>query len=88
VAEAVRDLAWRRESKRLTQKDEALLGRGLEFLAAEMAVATDTQVVDARERIDTALQVAIQNRLEDVKDTDKEGKTSQSSLAGPAQVTA
>jgi CarD family transcriptional regulator len=59
IAEAVRDLVWRRELKRLTQKDEALLARGIDFLASEMAVATDVPIFDARERIDKTLRGAL-----------------------------
>jgi CarD family transcriptional regulator len=67
IAEAVRDLAWRRELKRLTQKDEALLDRGIQFLAREMAVARDIQEIDARESIDSALQGAIETGVEEAE---------------------
>jgi CarD family transcriptional regulator len=59
IAEAVRDLAWRKKKKRLTQKDEALLSRGMDLLAGEMALATDTEIFDARETIDIALKAAM-----------------------------
>jgi CarD family transcriptional regulator len=59
VAEAVRDLAWHRKRKRLTQKDEDLLNRGRELLAGEMALATDTQIPDAHEAIDIMLLLAV-----------------------------
>lgn len=59
VAEVVRDLAWRRKHKNLTQKDEALLARGMDLLASEMAAATDTQILDAREAIDVTLRGAM-----------------------------
>jgi len=62
VAEAVRDLTWRRRNKRLTQKDEDLLTRGREFLAAEIALATDTQVIDAQATIEDALQTLREER--------------------------
>lgn len=85
VAEAIRDLTWRRERRRLTQKDEALLGRGLEFLATEMAVATDTQIVEAKERIDAQLQIAIEGGLENKENLQGEGTASATALANPAQ---
>jgi CarD family transcriptional regulator len=59
VAEAVRDLAWHGERKRLTQKDEDLFNQGRDLLASEMALAADTQIPDAHETIDTMLQVAL-----------------------------
>jgi CarD family transcriptional regulator len=58
VAEAVRDLTWHRKRKRLTQKDETLLNQGRELLASEMALATDTQIADAEQTIETVLTVA------------------------------
>jgi CarD family transcriptional regulator len=59
IAEAVRDLSWHAERKRLTKKDEDLLSRGRELLAAEMAVATDAPILDVQETINAALQVAM-----------------------------
>ena len=58
VAKAVRDLTWHKKLKRLTQKDATLLGQGLELLASEMALATDTQISDAEQTIETVLTVA------------------------------
>jgi len=83
VAEAVRDLTWRKERKRLTQKDEDLLNRGRERLATEIALATDTQVFDAEERIDDVLRVAIMNGL-DAPDGAQDPQTSTSAQAGAA----
>lgn len=59
VAEAVRDLTWHRKRKHLTQKDESLLSQGRELLASEMALATDSQISDAEQTIETVLTVAI-----------------------------
>jgi RNA polymerase-interacting CarD/CdnL/TRCF family regulator len=59
VAEAVRDLTWHRHRKRLTQKDESLLSHGRELLANEMALATDTEVVDVQQTIETVLTAAL-----------------------------
>jgi CarD family transcriptional regulator len=69
MAEAVRDLTWRRKRRHLTQKDEDLLKRGRERLAAEIALATDAQVIEAHELIDGTLRRALErgfNELEAV----------------------
>jgi RNA polymerase-interacting CarD/CdnL/TRCF family regulator len=81
VAEAVRDLTWRKERKRLTQKDEDLLNRGRERLATEIALATDTQVFDAEERIDDVLRVAIMDGL-DAPDGAQDPQASKSAQVG------
>lgn len=59
VAEAIRDLTWRKRRKHLTMKDEHLLRRGLKLLAGEMALATDTQISEAQETIEVALRDAV-----------------------------
>jgi CarD family transcriptional regulator len=59
VAETVRDLTWRRKRRHLTQRDIALLKRGRERLAAEMALATDADVLEAHESIDGTLRAAL-----------------------------
>ena len=58
VAEAVRDLTWHKKLKRLTQKDATLLSQGRELLASEMALATDTEISDAEQTIESVLTVA------------------------------
>jgi CarD family transcriptional regulator len=58
VAEVVRDLTFRRKQKHLTKVDKRLLNRGRELLAAEMAAATDTKILDAHGTISTALRGA------------------------------
>ena len=60
VAETVRNLTWRKARKRLSQGDSDLLKQGQEFLASEMALATDTQISEAQETIDIALRAAIE----------------------------
>lgn len=55
LAEAVRDLTGRRRRSRLTKVDKALLNRGRELLAAEMAMVTGTDILYAHETIDAAL---------------------------------
>ena len=63
VAEVVRDLAWRERLAYLTKRDTDLLTQGREFLAAEIAMATDTEVTDVNETIDATLVVAMENEL-------------------------
>lgn len=55
VAEAVRDLTSHKRLDHLTRADSQLLSRGRELLAAEVALATDTEVEDANGVIDAAL---------------------------------
>jgi CarD family transcriptional regulator len=56
MAETVRDLTWHRKRRYLTQKDEVLLKRGREQLANEMALATESDVLDAHKSIDGMLR--------------------------------
>jgi CarD family transcriptional regulator len=67
VAEAVRDLTWHRKRRHLTQRDEALLKRGRERLAAEMALATDGDVVDVHEAIDGTLRTALAGGFDELE---------------------
>jgi len=55
MAEAVRDLTWHGRRAHLTKTDSELLKSVQDFLAAEMALASDTQVSEANERIESAL---------------------------------
>jgi CarD family transcriptional regulator len=55
LAEAVRDLTGRKERSHLTKVDRDLLDRGRELLAAEIAMATGTDIVHAHQTVDTAL---------------------------------
>jgi RNA polymerase-interacting CarD/CdnL/TRCF family regulator len=55
IAEAVRDLTWLKQHGRLTRADTDLLARGRELLAAEIALATGTDILDANRSIDAAL---------------------------------
>ncbi len=61
VAEIVRDLTWHEQHARLTKVDTALLARGRDFLSAEIAFMTDTEIVDAKQTIDDALASAVAN---------------------------
>ena len=67
VAEAVRDLTWRRKLKHLTPKDTALLNHGRERLAAEMALATDADVLEAHEMIDGTLSAALARGFDELE---------------------
>lgn len=58
VAEVIRDLTWHRRRKHLTQRDEALLNRGRELLASEMALAADAPIADVQATIDAVLTVS------------------------------
>jgi CarD family transcriptional regulator len=51
VAEVVRDLTGRRRQSYLTKVDKELLNWGRELLAAEIAVATETKMLDAHATI-------------------------------------
>jgi RNA polymerase-interacting CarD/CdnL/TRCF family regulator len=51
----VRDLTWHERRAHLTRADSDLLAWGREFLSAEMALVTGTEVTDARQMIDSAL---------------------------------
>jgi RNA polymerase-interacting CarD/CdnL/TRCF family regulator len=55
MAEAVRDLTWHGRSAHLTKTDSELLKAVQDFLAAEIALASDTQVSEAIEAIELAL---------------------------------
>jgi CarD family transcriptional regulator len=56
LAEAVRDLTGRTRSSHLTEVDRRLLDRCRELLAAEVALATEIDVVNAHETLDDALR--------------------------------
>ena len=58
IARIVRDLTWHERRAHLTQSDTDLLARGRDFLSAEIAVVTGTEMVDARQTINDALMAA------------------------------
>ena len=64
IAEAVRDLTWRKQDTHLTKIDEDLLRQGRALLAGEIAVATDTKSFDAQDAIDAALRIAVASKPE------------------------
>lgn len=65
VAEVIRDLTWHRRRKHLTQRDEALLNRGRELLASEMALAADAPIADVQATIDAVLTVSAPSPSDD-----------------------
>ena len=69
VAEVIRDLTWHRRRKHLTQRDEALLNRGRELLASEMALAADAPIADVQATIDAVLTVTAPSPSDENIDT-------------------
>jgi CarD family transcriptional regulator len=61
VAEVVRDLTWRRCQSHLTRKDSEYLSRGREWLAAEIALASDGEISEANKAIDAALAAGMES---------------------------
>jgi CarD family transcriptional regulator len=59
IAEIVRDLTWHEQRAHLTKVDTDLLARGRDFLSAEIAFVTDTEIIDAKQAIDDALTSAV-----------------------------
>ena len=59
VAEVVRDLAWHEKREHLTRKDTDHFTQGKSRLAAEMALASGTEVADMERTINDTLAAAI-----------------------------
>jgi RNA polymerase-interacting CarD/CdnL/TRCF family regulator len=59
IAETVRDLAWREERAYLTRVDRRLFDDGRDLLASEIALVTESEVLDAEAVIDEALATAM-----------------------------
>jgi CarD family transcriptional regulator len=60
VAEAVRDLAWRREEKRrLTTVGRRLYETGLEFLSSELAAVQGSDMATAEAQISERLEASV-----------------------------
>jgi len=66
IAEAIRDLRWRKEEKHLTKRDADLLAKGVDLLASEMALATDAEKTDAQLTIDATIQAAMECAVDGV----------------------
>jgi CarD family transcriptional regulator len=56
LAEVIRDLTGRNRRSYLTKVDRALLDRGRELLAAEVAAVSGTEVIYAHQEMDAALK--------------------------------
>jgi CarD family transcriptional regulator len=55
IAEVIRDLTWLKRQNHLSPTDTRLLNQGQDVLATEIALVTDTKLMEARQMIDTAL---------------------------------
>jgi CarD family transcriptional regulator len=64
TAEVVRDLSWHKHWDHLTKKDASLLERAQAFLAAELALVSDTGIPNATEVIETTLASAMAREVE------------------------
>jgi RNA polymerase-interacting CarD/CdnL/TRCF family regulator len=62
VAEAVRDLTWRKQKNGLSPFDGQILSKGREILIDEIALVTDCDRLEASRRVDEALTEAIESR--------------------------
>lgn len=60
VAEAVRNLHWRRQHKNLGIADLRLLDQGRDLLVQELALATDSDETEVQERLDAALAKSVE----------------------------
>ena len=63
IAEAVRELSWRRKDAHLTKADSDLLSQGRELLSTEIALTLGCDVVEAQQRMDVAVAESIDGRL-------------------------
>lgn len=65
VAQAVRELTWRRFRKgKLNEKDKQLFEQGKDMLVAEFAIARNTEQTSALKLINSALWSALEERQE------------------------
>lgn len=62
VAEALRELTWRREDKHLTVADTRMLDQARTMLVTEMSLATDSEPLAIESAINEALLEAIAKR--------------------------
>jgi CarD family transcriptional regulator len=60
IAEAIRELTWRRRESHLTKSDTELLLEGRERLIAEMALAADVELIKASHEVDEALSESVE----------------------------
>jgi CarD family transcriptional regulator len=64
VAEAVRELTWRRVDKSLNIEDKRLLEHGRELLIQEMALVTNDDPLQIQTEIDEALATAVKTKTD------------------------
>ncbi len=63
IAEALRELTWRREVKRLNKADSELYSQAQDMLTQEMTLATGHDLEDVQRQINYALQEAVDAKL-------------------------
>jgi CarD family transcriptional regulator len=61
VARVVRDLTWHRERAHLTRRDQDILKHGQSMLAAELALVSGDDVLNASELIEATIASALHN---------------------------
>jgi CarD family transcriptional regulator len=61
IAEAVRELTWRRSHKNLGIADQRLLDQGRELLIQELTIATDSDAGEIQQKIDASLAEALES---------------------------
>lgn len=59
IAEAVRDLTWRKKDEHLTKADRRLLMEGKDLLVDEMSLVTDSDPEEVRVKMEEALAEAV-----------------------------
>jgi CarD family transcriptional regulator len=67
IAEAIRDLTWRKQESYLTKRDGDLLAKGLELLTSEMAVASGSDEIEAQQTINSARQLCLAHDSEETQ---------------------
>lgn len=60
IAEAVRDLSWRKRHASLSKRESDLLAKGRELLTREVALVSDAEVTEAKEAIEDALNTSLE----------------------------
>lgn len=59
IARAVRELTWRKNQTRLSVSDSQMLAKGRKMLIEEIALVTDSNQNEAREKVDGSLSISI-----------------------------
>jgi CarD family transcriptional regulator len=63
AARVLRDMAWYEQIHGLTKRDTQLKQRAEDVVAAEMALVEDVEIKDAGDRLQTALDEALQEQI-------------------------